>query len=159
MAKQTVKELVAQVSEDYLEEQGLELYDVEFVKEGKDWFLRVYIDKIWEEKEEYISLEDCEKVSRFISEKLDESDPIEQNYYLEVSSPGLERKLKSQEDFTNYKGCMVEISLYEVVKGSKKYEGLLEGFVDGNIVIKDKNENDVMLPFDKVAKANIKVVF
>ncbi|MBR1993470.1 MAG: ribosome maturation factor RimP, partial [Firmicutes bacterium] len=71
---------------DFLAAEGYELYNIEFVKEGKDWFLRVYVDMA--SGEGYIGTEDCEKVSRFLSEKLDEEDPIEQNYYLEVSSPG-----------------------------------------------------------------------
>jgi ribosome maturation factor RimP len=158
MAKITVKEFVAQVSEEFLIEQGLELYDVEFTKEGKDWFLRVYIDKFWEEKEEFISLEDCEKVSRFISEKLDEADPIEQNYYLEVSSPGMGRTLKSEKDFSKYKGKVVEISLYEPLQGRKKYEGVLISFEDGNIVIQEEKTNELVLPIEKVAKTKLKVV-
>jgi len=158
MAKKTVKEIVTQLSQQFLEEQGLELYDVEFLKEGKDWFLRVYIDKVWVDKEEYINLDDCEKVSRFLSEKLDEADPIEQNYYLEVSSPGLERTLKSERDLFKYRGRLVEISLYEPLQGHKKYEGILVSFDGENIVIQDEKMNEVLLPFDKVAKTKLKVV-
>lgn len=158
MAKKTVKEIVTQLSKQFLEEQGLELYDVEFLKEGKDWFLRIYIDKVWEEKEEYIDLDDCEKVSRFLSEKLDEADPIEQNYYLEVSSPGLERTLKSERDLMKHKGKLVEISLYEPLQGHKKYEGILVSFDDESIVIQDEKMNEVLLPFEKVAKTKLKVV-
>ncbi len=159
MAKLSVKEVVTQVSHEFLQEQGLCLYDVEFVKEGKDWFLRVYIDKIWEDKEEYISLEDCEKVSRFLSDRLDETDPIEQNYFLEVSSPGLERTLKTQSDYRKYKGRLIEISLYEALRGHKKYQGVLASFDEENIVIEDENKNEIMLPLDKVAKVKLKVVF
>lgn len=159
MAKVQVKELATKVLDNYLKEQGLELYDVEYVKEGKDWFLRVYIDKVWEETEEFVALEDCEKTSRFLSEKLDELDPIEQNYYLEVSSPGMERKLKTQRDFTKYKGRTIEVSLYEAYHGQKKYQGILLDFLDGNLCIQDEKKNEFLLPFDKVAKANIKVVF
>ncbi len=159
MSKITVKEIVTQLSREYLEEQGLELYDVEFIKEGKDWFLRVYIDKIWEDQEEYISLDDCEKVSRFLSKKLDEEDPIAQNYYLEVSSPGMERALKTPKDYHKYKGRLIEVSLYEALEGKKKYEGVLQSFDGENIVIEDENKNEIMLPFDKVAKVKLKVVF
>lgn len=159
MSKITVKEIVTELSREYLDEQGLELYDVEFIKEGKDWFLRVYIDRIWEEKEEYISLDDCEKVSRFLSEKLDEEDPIEQNYYLEVSSPGMERTLKTQKDYRKYKGRLIEISLYEALEGKKKYEGVLQSSDNENVIIEDENKNEIELPFDKVAKVKLKVVF
>lgn len=159
MAKITVKEFVTEVSKEFLEEQGLELYDVEFIKEGKDWFLRVYVDKVWEDKEEYISLEDCEKVSRFLSDKLDEDDPIEQYYYLEVSSPGIERVLKSEKDYSKYKGRLVELSLYETFEGRKKYEGILLSLADGNIAIKDETNNELVLPLEKVARTKLKVVF
>jgi ribosome maturation factor RimP len=159
MPKLSVKEIVAQVSHEFLQEHGLDLYDVEFVKECKDWFLRVYIDKLWEDKEEYISLEDCEKVSRFLSDRLDETDPIEQNYYLEVSSPGMERVLKTQSDYGKYRGRLIEISLYEPLDGNKKYQGLLASFDEDKIVIEDENKNEIMLPLDKVAKVKLKVVF
>ena len=93
MAKKKIKDIVAEELEDFLKENGYELYNVEFVKEGKDWFLRVYIDKVpaadAPEEENYISTDDCETISRYLSERLDETDPIPQNYYLEVSSPGL----------------------------------------------------------------------
>lgn len=87
MAKKKIKELVEEISAGFMAENGLEIYNVEFIKEAKDWFLRVYIDKREGSEEEYVSTEDCEKVSRFLSEELDRLDPIEQNYYLEVSSP------------------------------------------------------------------------
>ena len=86
MAKIRIKELVAEELAGFLGENGLELYNVEFIKEGKDWFLRVYIDRT-DDSSGGISTDDCEKVSRYLSARLDELDPIEQNYYLEVSSP------------------------------------------------------------------------
>ena len=159
MAKITAREFVIQESQQFLEEQGLELYDVEFVKEGKDWFLRIFIDKIWEDKEEYVCLEDCEKFSRHISQRLDEEDPIEQNYYLEVSSPGMERTLKTEKDYNKYKGRTVEISLYKALEGKKKYEGILVGLIDETIVVEDQNNCEIVLPFEKVAKTKLKVVF
>ena len=92
-AKVKVTDLVEEIAAPFLEENGLELYHTEFLKEGRDWFLRVYIDKKEGQEEEYVSTDDCEKVSRFLSDELDRIDPIEQNYYLEVSSPGLDREL------------------------------------------------------------------
>ena len=83
--------MIEEIGAGFLEESGLELYNVEFVKEGRDWFLRVYIDKLSPSEEEYVSTDDCEKVSRFLSDQLDRLDLIEQNYYLEVSSPGMDR--------------------------------------------------------------------
>ena len=93
MAKKKINETIAEIAEAFLKNEGLELYNVEFVKEGKDWFLRVYIDKLSDDTEEYVSTDECEKVSRFLSNELDRLDPIEQNYYLEVSSPGMDRQL------------------------------------------------------------------
>ena len=83
MAKKKIKDQVSDILAGYLEENGLELWNVEFVKEARDWFLRVYVDKKPGAEQEYVSIEECENVSRFLSEALDEQDPIEQNYYLE----------------------------------------------------------------------------
>ena len=124
MGKKKITDVVTELAGEYLSENGYELYNTEFVKEGRDWFLRVYIDKApvaetegaetegEAEEQAYISTEDCEKVSRFLSEKIDESDPIEQNYYLEVSSPGMDRPLITPEHYERYVGHEVEIRLY-----------------------------------------------
>ena len=159
MAKVKIKDIIAAELEQFLPEQELELYNVEFIKEGKDWFLRVYIDKPMNAGEEYISTDECELVSRFLSERLDELDPIEQNYYLEVSSPGLDRALIKEQDYIRYKGRIVEISLYKAIDGKKNYEGILEGLIDDNIVIKDDKNNEITLALSQVAKTKLAVVF
>ncbi|MEF9922099.1 MAG: ribosome maturation factor RimP [Anaerovoracaceae bacterium] len=164
MSKNNVKDMISQVLETFLPENQLELYNVEFLKEGKDWFLRVYIDKIEtfeEEKseEEYVSIDDCEKVSRFLSEKLDETDPIEQNYYLEVSSAGMDRILLEEKHYKRFAGKEVEVSLYKAVDGTKKYQGILVGLIDGDIVIKDEKDNEIKFPQEQVAKTRLAVVF
>ena len=138
MAKKKITDVVAELAGEYLAEGGYELYNTEFVKEGRDWFLRVYIDKAQDAKADepqtegaetqYISTEDCEKVSRFLSEKLDEADPIEQNYYLEVSSPGLDRPLLRPEHWQRYVGEEIEIRLYKAIDGIKNIQGTLESF-------------------------------
>ena len=108
MAKvKKIAEVAEEILQEFLAENGLSLYDAEYVKEGPDRVLRVYIDK----EDGYIGTEDCEKVSRFLSDKLDELDPIEDNYVLEVSSPGLDRELKKDEHFSRYIGEEVEVSL------------------------------------------------
>ncbi len=142
-----------------MEKSGLELYNVEFVKEGRDWFLRVYIDKISAAEEEYVSTEDCEKVSRFLSDELDRLDPIEQNYYLEVSSPGMDRALLTQRHYDKYAGRLVEVKLYKAASGSKNFEGVLVGLIDGNVVIKDEEDKEWMFPLAQVAKTSLAVVF
>ena len=140
MGKKKITDVVTELAGEYLSENGYELYNTEFVKEGRDWFLRVYIDKTpvaetegaetegEAEEQAYISTEDCEKVSRFLSEKLDESDPIEQNYYLEVSSPGMDRPLITPEHYERYVGHEVEIKLYKAIDGIKNINGVLESF-------------------------------
>lgn len=159
MAKVKVTALIEEITAAFLDENGLELYNVEFVKEGRDWFLRVYIDKKQDQEEEYVSTDDCEKVSRFLSEELDRLDPIEQNYYLEVSSPGLDRALLKDSDYERFAGRLVDLSLYKAVDGSKAYEGELVGLVDGKIVIKDVNGKEIEFDKAQVAKTRLAVVF
>lgn len=162
MAKRKISDIVLDVSKDFLSDNGLELYNVEFKKEGKDWFLRVYIDKhpsLNSEAEEYVSTDDCEKVSRFLSERLDELDPIEQNYYLEVSSPGMDRELLKEEHYTRFAGHLVDVSLYKGVDGSKSYTGTLVGVSDGKVIIKDEKDNEKQFPLEDVAKTKLTVVF
>lgn len=108
-----VTSLVEDLTADFLKKNDLMLWDCEFVKEGRDWFLRVYVDRT---DGEYVSTDDCEKVSQFLSEALDERDPIEQNYYLEVSSPGMDRELVKPEHFKACLGQEVEVKTYVPLK-------------------------------------------
>ena len=166
MAKKKITEIVEEITADFLGQNELELYNSEFVKEGKDWFLRVYIDKLRKEgadgnvEEEYVSTDDCESVSRFLSAELDRLDPIEQNYYLEVSSPGLDRALLKEKDFIRFCGHMVDISLYKAVNGKKAYQGTLKGLTDDNkIVITDEKGEEIEFPREQVAKTRLAVIF
>ncbi|MBQ1400738.1 MAG: ribosome maturation factor RimP [Firmicutes bacterium] len=156
MAGKKVKDIVAAELEGFLSENGYELYNVEFVKEGRDWFLRVYIDL--PDPDEYVGTENCEKVSRYLSEVLDEKDPIAQNYYLEVSSPGMDRALIRDEDYDRYAGRQVEVSLYSAINGRKKLEGTLKGLEGDEIVITD-DSGEIRLPREKVAKTKLAVIF
>ncbi|MEC2053842.1 ribosome maturation factor RimP [Peribacillus psychrosaccharolyticus] len=149
----TVEELVTPI----LEELKLELVEVEYVKEGKSWFLRVYIDK-----ETGVDIEDCGIVSEKLSEKLDETDPIEQNYYLEVSSPGAERPLKKDKDFQKAIGKHVYIKTYEPILNEKEFEGKLLEFDGTQVTLEVKIKTRVKLiviPYEKVAKARLAVTF
>ena len=121
-----VTELIAPVAN----ELGYELWDVEFVKEGTRRILRVTIDR-----EEGITIEDCEKMHRAIDPVLDEADPIESAYYLEVSSPGIERELRTDRHVEACVGCRVEVRLYAPLDGTKTYVGVLAGFADGKITV------------------------
>ena len=159
MAKKKIKDIIQELTEDFLRSEGLELYNVEFVKEGKDWFLRVFIDKLSEDTEEYVSTDECERVSRFLSDELDRVDPIEQNYYLEVSSPGMDRQLIEPKHYAKYAGKLVEVKLYKGLNGKKVYEGILVGLIDDKVVIKDEEDNEFAFAMDQVARTNLGVVF
>ncbi len=140
-----------------VKQMNLQLVDIEFKKEGKDWFLRVFIDK-----EGGVDIEECGQVSEQLSEKLDETDPIEFPYFLEVSSPGAERPLKSQSDFAKYVGEHIYMKLYEPMEGEKEFEGTLLSFEneEAEIEIKIKaRKKKLKVPFNKIAKANLAVTF
>lgn len=159
MAKKKITELIEEISAEFFAQNGLKLYFCEFVKEGKDWFLRVYIDKAGAGKDEYVSTDDCELASRFLSEKLDEIDPIPQNYYLEVSSPGMDRTLHRPEDFARFSGEQVEVNLYKAVDGQKVFSGTLVGLIDDAIIITDDKNHELKFPAKQVSKTCLAVVF
>ena len=157
MAKKKITEIVEEMLEDFLRQEGYELYNAEFVKEGRDWFLRVYIDKTV--TDEYVGTEDCEKVSRFLSEKLDEEDPIEQNYYLEVSSPGMDRPLMKRSHYERYIGREVEIRLYKGKDGTKNIQGVLKDITGDDITVEDHDGREWKLQLSEIAKAKLAVIF
>ena len=137
-----------------VEANGLELVDLEFVKEGVNWYLRVYIDK-----EGGVTLDDCEVVSRTLEAKLDEKDPIEQAYILEVSSPGLDRPLKKEADFVKFQGEIIDVKLYKAVNGSKQYQGKLLGLEIGLLSIDEDNGNVVTFEHKDAASVRLAVIF
>lgn len=126
--------IALELAKPIAEENGCFIYDVEFVKEGGIYILRVYIDR-----EDGVDLDVCEAVSRALSEKLDAKDPIKQNYYLEVSSPGIERKLRIPEHFQRYIGETVDVGFYKAVNGSKQITAKLSAYDDGEISLEDEN--------------------
>lgn len=159
MKLSSVVETVTEIVQPIVNEFQFELVDVEFVKEGKNWFLRVYIDK-----PSGIDLEDCALVSEKISEKMDalNPDPIPQAYFLEVSSPGAERPLKKEEDFVQAIGEYIHISLYEPVDGEKIYEGTLKQVSDETLTLTVRIKTRVKdIEFDraKIAKARLAIQF
>ncbi|WP_170007375.1 ribosome maturation factor RimP [Bacillus fonticola] len=140
-----------------LEELSLELVDIEYVKEGESYYLRIFVDK-----EGGIDIEECGIVSEKLGEKLDEADPIPFPYFLEVASPGAERPLKKEKDFEKAIGKTVHIKTYEAIDGEKTFEGTLTSF-DGSVLkvshrVKTRMK-EVDIPFDKVAKARLAVSF
>ena len=128
MAK--VTDAVAALALPVVERAGCELWDVEYVKEAGTWFLRVYIDK-----EGGVSIDDCEAVSRPLSDLLDEADPIEGSYTFEVSSAGADRPLKKPEHFARFQGAEVEVKLYRPREGRKEFVGLLRNYENGAVTL------------------------
>ena len=145
---------VLPILERIIAEKGLELVDLEFVKEGVNWYLRVYIDK-----DSGVNIDDCEAVSRALEVKLDEKDPIEQAYILEVSSPGIDRPLKKDADFVKYQGEIIDVKLYKAQDGSKQYQGRLLGLEDGVLSIEEENGNVVKFEQKDIASVRLAVIF
>ena len=133
--KNTVS-LVWEMAEPLAQELGLEIWDVRFLKEGADWYLRIFIDK-----EGGVSIDDCVDMTHAINKPLDESDPIEQAYFLEVSSPGVERDLIRDEHFTAYVGEKIKVKMIRPVEGKREFSGILEDYNDGNITIRMSDES------------------
>ena len=155
----TVTETVTELVTPILDEHDFYLYDIEFVKEGKSWYLRVYIDK-----EGGITLEDCAIVSDQLSEALDnvDPDPIPQAYFLDVSSPGAERPLKNEADYQRAVNHYIHVSLYQQVDGRKVYEGTLTQLSDKELTLDylDKTRHrQVVISRDKVAKVRLAIKF
>jgi ribosome maturation factor RimP len=153
MSKKRVADVVEELVMPVIQEKDLELVDIEFIKEGKDKFLRVYIDHT-----DGITLDDCQAVSEYLSERLDEMDPIEEAYYLEVSSAGLDRELKKESDFEKFKGRAVEAYLYQAVEGKKVIEGELLGLFENAVAIKVSENETLELSKDKIAKVKLAVI-
>ena len=152
-----VTEVVEELVTPILNENELELVDIEYVKEGKNWFLRVYIDK-----DNGIDIEECGIVSERLSEKLDAIDPIPHNYFLEVSSPGAERPLKKEKDYQKAIGKNVFIKTYEPNDGEKAFEGVLTDYNGETVTVEVKiktRKKTVVIPFDKIASARLAVTF
>jgi ribosome maturation factor RimP len=152
-----VTEVIEEIATPIFQELGLELVEIEYVKEGKSWYLRVYIDK-----DNGVDIEDCGLVSERLSERLDELDPIPHNYFLEVSSPGAERPLKKDKDFQRAIGKNVFIKTYEPIDGEKSFEGNLLEFDGQHLKIEMKiktRKKTIEIPYDKVANARLAVTF
>ena len=152
-----VTEIVEEMAAPILEELNLELVEVEYVKEGRNWFLRVYIDK-----DGGVDIEECGLVSEKLSEQLDEKDPISNNYFLEASSPGAERPLKKDRDYIKAIGKNVHVKTYEPIDNEKEFEGILKDFDGSQVTLEIKiktRKKELVIPYDKIAKARLAVSF
>lgn len=132
--------------------QGVDIWDVEYLKEAGQWFLRVYIDK-----PEGIGIDDCESFSRAMDPILDEADPIEGSYVFEVSSAGAERELKRPSDFARFLGSHVEVKLYKGVDGRKIFTGTLKAYEDGRVTIEEAGR-ELCFEKEQVAQVRLRIV-
>ncbi len=131
---------VWEIAQPIADSLGLSLWDIRFEKEGANWYLRIFIDK-----EGGVSIDDCVDMSHAIDKPLDEADPIEQSYCLEVSSPGVERDLKRDSHFEKCKGMKVKIKLIRPVDGRREFSGILEGYENGTVQIKLADGSGMMI--------------
>ena len=144
-----VEEKVEQLVKQKIEENGYELYDVEYVKEGKNYFLRIYIDN-----DKGIDLSDCEKVNELVDEMLDNADYIKEQYFLEISSPGIERVLRKDKHLRQNIGNEINIKLFQKDEnGKKEIQGILKDFNDKEVILEDE------VKIDRKNIAQIKTVY
>ena len=148
-----VTEIVAKLAEPVVKQFGCELWDVEYVREGSDYFLRLYIDK-----DGGVDITDCEAISRAVDPILDEKDPIQGSYHFEVCSAGLERALKRPSDFERFMGSAITVKLYRPRNGLKEIPCVLTGYENGKVTVEAGKET---ITFEKseVALVRLRVEF
>ncbi len=144
-----VTDLVWRFSEPIVEEHGCTLWDVEYVREGSERFLRLYI-----EKEGGVDISDCEAISRAVDPILDEKDPIAESYHFEVCSAGLERALKRPSDYERFLGSAIMVKLYRPRNGLKEIPGILRGYEDGRVTVEAGKET---ITFEKSELALVRL--
>jgi ribosome maturation factor RimP len=149
MSNDAVVEKINELVAPIVSELGYELYFIEYVKENNEYYLRIYIDN-----DKGINLDDCEKVSRPISDILDLKDPISDSYYLEVSSPGINRGLYTDKHLTRYRGSIIRIKLDKPIEGKKIVDGVLIDFTEADIII-SINNNEIRVPRIRIKAVNL----
>jgi len=157
MADKKIPQIVSEMAAPFAESVGCIIDDVEFKKEGSEYVLRVIID-VADDKDGGVSIDQCESVSRALSDALDSSDPISQAYMLEVSSPGIDRPLKRDKDFSRFMGRDIDIGLFKAVNGSKTISGKLIGYEDGVITI-DTGKEEFKIEKEKTASVRLAVIW
>lgn len=153
MAYNKTEQKVYDIALPIVEGIGLSVWDVEYKKEGSDYYLRVFVDK-----EGGVSIDDCETISRALSDKLDELDPIDGAYMLEVCSAGLDRQLKRESDFLMFLESEVDVKLYAPVDGEKEFCATLKNYSDGVLTLL-KDDKELSISLDKVASVRLAVIF
>lgn len=146
-----IEDKIWQMAEPLVVEHGMELIDVEYVKEGAEWYLRLFLDK---DSETGIDLDDCELISRAFSDMLEVEDPITQAYRLEVSSPGIERPLKRTKDFQRFQGEKVQVKTFSEVEGKKQFIGILQETTEETVTL-DVDGASIVIPRKQIGKANL----
>lgn len=154
MAKKNIESMVTSYLEPITSKFQYDIVDVEYVKEGASWFLRVFIDKPGG-----ITINDCEKTSRALEAILDEKDPIKTAYILEVSSPGLDRPLKKEADFHRAEGKIVDIKLYQSLNNQQEFQGELQGLEDGKVTIITQDDQTITFALKDIAIARLAIIF
>ena len=148
-----VTDIVTQIAQPIVEAHGCSLWDVEYVREGSERFLRLYLDK-----EGGVDITDCEAISRAVDPILDEKDPIPESYHFEVCSAGLERALKRPTDFERFMGSLITVKLYRPRNGLKELPGILRGYEDGKILVEAGKET-IEFQKSEVALVRLRVEF
>ncbi len=143
-----ISDKIFMLIKDAVEDCGVELWDVRYLKEGASWYLRVFIDK-----DSGIGIDDCTNVSHAIDPIIDQADPIKDSYYLEVCSPGIERELTRPEHFKKFSGHTVRLKLYKAIDSKKEFTGTLE--FAGEEVILLTQGCELKLKFSDISKANL----
>ena len=148
-----ITEVVWALAEPAVQAQGCRIWDVEYVREAGQWYLRLYLDK-----DGGVDILDCENVSRKVSDLLDEIDPIEGSYIFEVSSAGAERQLKRPSDFEKFMGSPVLLKTYQNRDGRKEFAGMLKGY-DGGAVVLEMGTQELRFEKNEVAMVRLRIVF
>ena len=154
MAKKDYESRTEAMLMPIVEAKGFELVDVEWVKEGANWYLRAYIDK-----ENGITVDDCEEVSRALSDLLDEEDFISENYILEVSSPGLDRPLKKEKDFARSIGKDVEVKLFKAINKEKEFVGRGKAYDEDTVTLEMEDETEMQFKRSDIARIRLAFFF
>ena len=148
-----ITEVVWALAEPAVQEQGCRIWDVEYVREAGQWYLRLYLDK-----DGGVDILDCEAISRTVSDLLDEADPIEGSYIFEVSSAGAERQLKRPSDFEKFLGSPVLLKTYQNRDGRKEFPGVLKEY-DGGAVVLEMGKQELRFEKNEVAMVRLRIVF
>jgi len=151
MGKGSVTESIAEMVTPIINENRLELVDVEYKKEGKNWFLRIFIDK-----EGGVTVDDCTRVSRQIEDLIEVEEVVPSSYILEVSSPGLDRPLKKKEDFLRFKGKRAHVTTYTPIHQQKNFKGTIRDF-QNDVLFLDIDCDRVEIPKNQIAKARLEL--